>query len=221
MYSDVEKLENNILNQWRHLKKFFFQLIRMTRDVLAILAVEVECERVFNIAKACYDHRKQYNSNTFFALMLMRFFEQKKNTQEKLNVDFEINEQLTHEELIREMKRRELDMRNAYNTQYISDNEEIDDIKLNDSLSSLHNTRTISRFTLVIIRKLINIRRKRNEHLITENLCQIRRKRRKKNQRRRRTIRKCLCNLFDSLSDNLSWKNNTYNLTRDYNYFIN
>jgi hypothetical protein len=176
----------------------------MTRDVLAILAVEVECERVFNIAKACYDHRKRYNSNTFFALMLMRFFEQKKNIQKKLNIDLEVNEQLIHEEFIREMKRRELDMKDAYSTQYISDNEEINDIKLNDSLSSLHNIRTISRFTLVIIRKLINIRRKRNEHLITKNLCQIRRKRERENQRRRRTIRKCLCNLFDSLFDNLS-----------------
>jgi hypothetical protein len=176
----------------------------MTRDVLAIFAVEVECERIFNIAKACYDHRKRYNSNTFFALMLMRFFEQKKNTQEKLDVDLEVDEQLTHEEFIREMKRRELDMKSAYSTQYINDNEEIDDIKLNDSFSSLHNIRTISRFTLVIIRKLINIRRKRNEHLITKNLCQIRRKRRRENQRRRRTTRKCLCNFSDNLSDNLS-----------------
>ncbi len=176
----------------------------MTRNVLAIFAVEVECERIFNIAKTCYDHCKRYNSNTFFALMLMRFFEQKKNTQEKLYVDFEINEQLIHEELIREMKRRELDMKNAYNTQYINDNEEINDIKLNDSFSSLHNIRTINRFTFVIIRKLINIRRKKNEHLITENLCQIRRKRKKENQRRRKTIRKYLCNLFDNFFNNFS-----------------
>jgi hypothetical protein len=42
---------------------------------------------------------------------------------------------------------------------------------LNDSLSSLHNIRTINRFTLVTIRKLINIWRKKNEHLITKNLC--------------------------------------------------
>jgi hypothetical protein len=48
--------------------------------------------------------------------MLVRFFEQKKNAQEKLDVDLKINEQLTHEELIREMKRREFDMRDAYNT---------------------------------------------------------------------------------------------------------
>jgi hypothetical protein len=138
-------------------EKIFFSIDRMTRNVLTIFAVEVECERIFNIAKTCYDHRKRYNSNTFFALMLMRFFEQKQNIQEKLDVDLEVNEQLIHEELIREIKRRELDMKNAYSTQYINDNEKINDIKLNDSLSSLHNIRTINRFTLVTIRKLINI----------------------------------------------------------------
>jgi hypothetical protein len=142
-------------------EKTFSQLIRMTRDVLTIFVVEVECERIFNIAETCYDHRKRYNSNTFFALMLMRFFEQKKNIQEKLNVDFEINKQLIHEEFIHEMKRRELDMKNAYNTLYINDDEKINDIKLNDSFSSLHNIRTINRFTFVTIRKLINNKKKK------------------------------------------------------------
>ncbi len=111
----------------------------MTRDVLTIFTAEVECERVFNVAEACYDHRKRYNSNTFSALMLVRFFEQKKNAQERLDVDFEVNEELTHEELIREMKRREFDIRDAYNTQYINDDEKMNDMKLNDSLSFLHN----------------------------------------------------------------------------------
>ncbi len=120
----------------------------MTRDVLAILVVEVECERIFNVAEASYDHRKRYNSKTFFVLMLMRFFDQKKNVQERLNVDLEINEQLTHEKLIREMKQRELNMRDAYNTQYISDDEKLNDMKMNDSLSSLHNARSISRFRI-------------------------------------------------------------------------
>jgi hypothetical protein len=102
--------------------------------------------------------------------MLMRFFKQKKNMQEKLNVVLEVNEKFTYVKFIREMKRRELDIKNAYNTQYINNNEEINDIKLNNSFSSLHNIRTISRFIFVIIRKLINIRKK-NEHLITKNLC--------------------------------------------------
>ncbi len=116
MFSKIEKFENNIFDQWRHLKSLFSQLARMTRNVLIIFAVEIECERVFSITKTYYDHRKWYNLNTFFALMLVRFFEQKKNAQEKLDVDLKINEQLTHEELIREMKRREFDMRDAYNT---------------------------------------------------------------------------------------------------------
>jgi hypothetical protein len=145
-FSKIEKLENNILNQWRHLKRLFSQLTRMTRDVLTILAIEVEWERVFNVAKTSYNHRKQYNSKTFFVLMLMRFFDQKKNVQKRLNIDLEINEQLTHEKLIREMKRRELNMRNAYNTQYINDDEKLNDMKMNDSFSFLHNARSISRF---------------------------------------------------------------------------
>ncbi len=84
--------------------------------------------------------------------MLIRFFEQKKNVQEKLNVDLEVDEQLTHEKLIREMKRRDLNMREAYNTQYISDDEELNDMKLNDSLSFLHNTRTINYFLFVSLK---------------------------------------------------------------------
>jgi hypothetical protein len=64
----------------------------MTRDVLTILVAEIKCEKIFNVAKACYDYRKRYNSNIFFVLMLMRFFEQKKNAQKKLDVDLEINE---------------------------------------------------------------------------------------------------------------------------------
>ncbi len=84
--------------------------------------------------------------------MLIRFFEQKKNVQEKLNVDLKVDEQLTHEKLIREMKRRDLNMRRAYNTQYISDDEELNDMKLNDSLSFLHNTRTISYFLFVSLK---------------------------------------------------------------------
>ncbi len=91
MFSKIEKFEDNILNQWRHLKKSFSQLIKMTRNVLTIFVVEIECEKIFNVTKVCYDHRKQYNSNTFFVLMLMRFFEQKKNVQEKLDVDFKVN----------------------------------------------------------------------------------------------------------------------------------
>ncbi len=124
----------------------------MTRDVLTIFAVEVECERIFSVVESCYDHRKRYNSETFSAFMLIRFFEQKKNVQEKLNVDLKVDEQLTHEKLIREMKRRDLNMRRAYNTQYISDDEELNDMKLNDSLSFLHNTRTISYFLFVTLK---------------------------------------------------------------------
>ncbi len=84
--------------------------------------------------------------------MLIRFFEQKKNVQERLNVDFEVDEQLTHEKLIREMKRRDLNMKRAYNTQYINNDEKLNDIKLNDSFSFLHNTQTISYLLFVFLK---------------------------------------------------------------------
>jgi hypothetical protein len=124
----------------------------MTRDVLTILAVKIECERIFSIAENCYDHRKRYNSKTFLTFMLIRFFEQKKNVQEKLNVNFEINEQFIHEKLIREMKRRDLNMKEAYNTQYINDDEKLNNMKLNDSFSFLHNIRTINYFLFVFLK---------------------------------------------------------------------
>ncbi len=50
----------------------------MTRNVLTIFIIKIKCEKIFNIAKVDYDYRKRYNSNIFFVLMLMRFFEQKK-----------------------------------------------------------------------------------------------------------------------------------------------
>ncbi len=80
--------------------------------------------------------------------MLMRIFNQKKNVQKKLNVNLRINEQFTHEKLIREIKRRELNMKNAYNTQYINDDEKLNDMKMNNSFSFLHNARSISRFRI-------------------------------------------------------------------------
>jgi hypothetical protein len=59
----------------------------MTRDFLIVSTADVRDERMFNTAKALYDHRKTYNSIIFFAYMMMRFHDQKRNLQTKLNVD--------------------------------------------------------------------------------------------------------------------------------------
>ncbi len=98
----------------------------MTRDILIVSAADVSCERVFNIAKALYDHRKTYNSIIFFAYMMMRFHDQKKNLQAKLNVDLSIKKKMTHEDLEKKMKKRVNELQHVYDERYINDDEEDD-----------------------------------------------------------------------------------------------
>ncbi len=78
----------------------------MSRDLLIVSAANVECERIFNIVETLYDHRKLYNSIIFFALMMIRFHYQKKNSQTKLNADLTIKEKLIIENLNKKMKKR-------------------------------------------------------------------------------------------------------------------
>jgi hypothetical protein len=54
----------------------------MSRNMLIVSAANVECERIFNIVETLYDHRKSYKSNIFFALMMIRFHNKKKFTNE-------------------------------------------------------------------------------------------------------------------------------------------
>ena len=58
----------------------------MTRDILIMLTIEIDCERMFNIANAFYDHCRSYNSIIFDVIMMIRCYNQKKN---------EMNEKLT------------------------------------------------------------------------------------------------------------------------------
>jgi hypothetical protein len=78
----------------------------MTRDFLTVSTTDVKCERIFNTAKALYDHRKTYNSIIFFAYMMMRFHDQKKNLQTKLNVDLSMKKEIITEDLNMKMKKR-------------------------------------------------------------------------------------------------------------------
>jgi hypothetical protein len=111
---------------------------KMTRDFLTISAADVECERVFNTTKALYDHRKTYNSTIFFAYMMMRFQDQKKNLQAKLNVDLSIKKKMSHEDLDKKMKKRVNELQHVYNERYINDDEDEDDSssKMNASRST-------------------------------------------------------------------------------------
>ncbi len=87
---EAKKTNDNVLNQWKDLDRDLSRMSRMTRDNLAVSAADVECERIFNTAEALYDHRKSYNSIIFFALMMIRFHDQKKNSQAKLNADLTV-----------------------------------------------------------------------------------------------------------------------------------
>jgi hypothetical protein len=107
----------------------------MTRDHLTISTAKVNCERVFNIAEALYDHRKSYNSTIFFAIMMIRFHDEK-NLQTKLNVDLSLEEKMINENHDKKMQKRKSELQNVYNKRYINDeeNENEDNITLNTSI---------------------------------------------------------------------------------------
>ncbi len=43
-------------------------MCQMLCNILTVSAANVKCERVFNIAKTMYDHRKTYDSIIFFRI---------------------------------------------------------------------------------------------------------------------------------------------------------
>jgi hypothetical protein len=142
----------------------------MTRDFLAVSAADVKCERVFNTAKALYDHRKIYNSITFFAYMMMRFHDQKKNLQAKLDVDLSTKEKMTLENLNQEMKKRAKELQHVYHEHYISDNEDEDDILSNSSASRSSKIRSHNLILYSdIAAYLITNRKKRNVILMSND----------------------------------------------------
>jgi hypothetical protein len=96
---------------------------KMTRDFLIVSAANVKCERIFNIAKTLYDYRKTYNSIIFFAYIMMRFHDQKKNLQTKLNVNLSMKKEMITEDLNKKMKKRVHELQQIYNKRYINENE--------------------------------------------------------------------------------------------------
>jgi hypothetical protein len=67
--------------------------------------------------------------------MMMRFHDQKKNLQTKLNVDLSIEKKMTFEDFNQEMNKRATKLQNVYDERYISDNEDEDDISSNSNAS--------------------------------------------------------------------------------------
>jgi hypothetical protein len=106
----------------------------MSRDVLIVSAANVKCEQIFNIVETLYDHRKSYNSIIFFALMMIRFHDQKKNLQTRLNADLAIEEKLIIKDLNKKMKKRINELQIVYNKHYINDDDDESDISQNTSI---------------------------------------------------------------------------------------
>ncbi len=107
----------------------YFEITAMTRDVIAVSIAEIECERVFNVAKALYDHRKSYNSKIFFVYMMIRFHDQNVNAQTKLNANFLTKEDKIIQDMKKKMKKRRNKLKNVYDKLYISDDDEEKDVR--------------------------------------------------------------------------------------------
>ncbi len=101
----------------------------MTRDVIAVSIAEVECERIFNVAKALYDHRKSYNLKIFFAYMMIRFHDQNVNAQAKLNANLLTKEDKIIQNMKKKMKKRMNELKDVYDKLYINDDDEEKDVR--------------------------------------------------------------------------------------------
>ena len=71
----------------------------VARDILAVPAAGVGCERVFSVAGALYDYRKNFHPDTFSAMIMVRFYDQKENADTSLHVDLEEEESMSVEDL--------------------------------------------------------------------------------------------------------------------------
>ena len=90
----------------------------MTRDLLIVLTIEINCEKMFNIASVFYDHRRSYNSTIFNVIMMIHCHNQKKN---KMNVKLTTAKNLIMKQLQKEMKTRVKKLQAAFELKYIND----------------------------------------------------------------------------------------------------
>jgi hypothetical protein len=70
--------------------------------------------------------------------MMIRFHDQKKNLQTKLNVDFSLEEKMINENRDKEMQKRKSELQNVYNERYINDEE-------NETKTTLRRTRAFEK----------------------------------------------------------------------------
>ncbi len=159
-FTKSKKIDDNILKQWKSLEYKYSLLCKMTRDHLTISTTKVNCERVFNIAKALYNHRKSYNLTIFFAIIMIWFHDQKKNLQAKLDVDLSLEEKMINKNRDKEMQKRENELQNVYNERYINDekNEDENNITSNTSTQKVTTIRWLN--FILCYKKIFNLKQK-------------------------------------------------------------
>ena len=145
------KFVKSILQMWSIIENFFSQLTRMTRDLLIVSTIEINCERVFNIANALYDHRRSYNFIIFNVIMMIRCHNQKKN---EMNEKLTTTKNLIMKQLQKEMKTRVKKFQIAFELKYINDI----DKKQSNVVSSFASTSSKSFF---VSSKFSTIKKKR------------------------------------------------------------
>ena len=123
----------------------------MTRDLLTMSTIEIDCERVFSIASVFYDHRRLYNSIIFSVIMMICCHNQKKN---EMNEKLTTAKNLIMKQLQKEMKTRVKKLQAAFELKYINDI----DRRQSDVVSSSAST---SLKSFLVSSKFSTIRKKR------------------------------------------------------------
>ena len=123
----------------------------MTRDLLIVSTIKINCERMFSIASVFYNHCRSYNSTIFNVIMMIRCHNQKKN---EMNEKLTTAKNLIMKQLQKEMKTRVKKLQAAFELKYINDI----DKKQSDVVSSSASTSSKS---FLVSSKFSTIRKKR------------------------------------------------------------
>ena len=167
------KFVKSILQMWLIIEKNFSQLTRMTRDLLIVLTIEINCERVFSIASVFYDHRRSYSSTIFNVIMIIRCHNQKKN---EMNEKLTTAKNLIMKQLQKEMKTRVKKLQAASKLKYINDIDRKQSDVVSSSASTLLKLFLVSsEFSTIKKNDFIHLRCSRNrsqwqrKHWFVEN----------------------------------------------------
>jgi hypothetical protein len=147
----MHERSGNILQQWKDLEGEFPRLSKMARDILAVPAAGVGCERIFSVAGSIYDHRKNFNPETFFVMMMIRFHDQKENADAVWHLDLEEHESMSVESINLEMQKRHEDLVEVFQKVYISDEEGEEDEEVRDVTTNVGSTIVVTTRNIIVV----------------------------------------------------------------------